>query len=152
MAWRSSLWARWLGWTALYVLVLLGGGLLTRWFVSFFFPSDSNYPEWLSTLFVVLTLLVPAVLAVGIGIRFRSRWWGLGPLVAFGLLAAALVIAFWNGAISDVLFIMVFPISLVIYGGILIPFALQGAWWGNRRHAANTPEPPSSTTLPPRYR
>ena len=143
MAWQSSLWARWLGWTALYALVLVGAAFFTVRLALYINPSGLNYPEWLTTLAWVLAVLVPVVLAFGIGVRFRSWWWGLGPLVLCGVLLAAMFIDFWirsnNGSLQsgEEVALVFAAIGLPMIAGVLSLVALAGVWWGKRRHAAN---------------
>jgi hypothetical protein len=135
MAWRSSLWTRWLGWTAFYALVLVGAGVVTVRLALYINPSDADYPVWLTTLAYVLSVLVPAVLAFGIGVRFRSWWWGLGPLVVFGPLGAVFAITAWTGLVDSRGWGLVAGVGAVTIGGLLAPFALAGVWLGKRRHA-----------------
>lgn len=139
MAWRSSLWVRWLGWTALYVLVLLGALIFAAQLDKFFFPSGSHsHPEYMEWLGTVLMFLVPAVLAFVIGVRFRSWAWGLGPLVVFGLPVAAIVLAFrldveGTGGTAATLGYLFLSIALLIFAAVCAPVALAGVWWGKRR-------------------
>ena len=66
VTWQSSEWARWLVWTVLYALGVLGGfdhGLRSA-------ESDAR---------LVVMGLVAAVVAFGVGVRVRSWGWGLGP-------------------------------------------------------------------------
>lgn len=150
MAWQSSLWARWLGWTALYALVLLWTFVLTGPLIYYLYPSHSNRPEWLTATSLVLFYLVPAVLAFGIGVQFRSRWWGLGPLVAYVVLAVAVAITVWLDAVAITVWIdadaagsweeitfAIWVILLPMIGGVLSLVALAGVWWGKRRHVVN---------------
>src|SRR5215207_3368829 len=87
--WRSSLWARWLGWTAVFTggLVLCGASLVWE-----------NSPLWVlgdGSGFLAI-VLVPAALALAIGVRFAHWSWVIGVLVAIVLLAAILVRE-WTG-------------------------------------------------------
>ena len=138
MAWHSSQWARCLGWTVGYGLVLVGALVVALLINEVFYPSGLNYPQWLTTLAGVLAVLVPMVLAFGIGVRFRSWWWGLGPLVLFGVPAAVMAIAVWFEAVDsyDALGFLFMAIGLPIFGGLLSLVALTGVWWGKRRYAA----------------
>lgn len=81
MRWRSSTWARWLGWTVMFGLALAGATLV----FSAFAPA---YPA----LFWALLVAV-AVLAFLIGVRLQTWWWVLGPVVAYGVPAASYMIA-----------------------------------------------------------
>jgi hypothetical protein len=70
MAWQSSLWVRWLGWTALYALILYGGAGVV---------NALGFDRRLSlsgTSGTIVSLLILAVLTFAIGVHFRSRWWG----------------------------------------------------------------------------
>ena len=75
-AWPSSLWARWLGWTALYGL-LYGGAFLGDASLGFFSP---------------LPHLVGLALALLIGLRFRSWSWIVGPPAGIILGFVALIV------------------------------------------------------------
>jgi hypothetical protein len=133
--WRSSRWARWLGWTVGYALVLLGALVFALLLEYVFYLSHSNYPQWLTTSAGVLAFLVPTVLAFGIGVRFHSWWWGLGPLVAFGVLAAAMVIAVWIGSFDTGIgmTLVAMAVGLSTFGGLLSLVGLVGVWWAKRR-------------------
>jgi hypothetical protein len=132
MAWRSSLWARWVGWTALYAL----GTLLPPGIVGLLADFFGSWYEFLSTAAVLLLFLLSTVFAFVIGVRFRSRWWGLGPLALFGLPGAAFGVAEWSGLINGGGWLMVAGVVFLIFAALLSLVALAGVWWGNRRYAA----------------
>lgn len=75
--WRTRTWARWLGWTLLYTLVTYGIGILGSWmFMALELgPTRMDIQGW-------ILLAPPFLLALLIGIWFRSWWWLLGPPVA----------------------------------------------------------------------
>jgi len=69
--WRSSLWVRWLGWTAVFGVVEAVCELAYRW------RGPENASPW------SLALLVPPLAtAFLIGARFPWQWSWAGPLVA----------------------------------------------------------------------
>ena len=76
----SSTWARWLAGTALFGLALVGVMVV---FVMF--------PRADRALFWVLDAGL-AALALALGVRLRTWWWVLGPLVSFGMLATIFLI------------------------------------------------------------
>jgi hypothetical protein len=77
--WRSSQWARWLGWTAVFGVVVGVCGLAYRW------RGTEDWSTW------SLVLLVPPLAtAFLIGARFPSQWWWAGPLVALFLVGMQL--------------------------------------------------------------
>src|SRR5215210_830567 len=82
--WWSSLWARWLGWTAVFTVGLGVWGASVVW---------QNNPLWVlgDGIGFLAILLVPAAVAFCIGVRFADWWWLFGVLVAYVLLAAFLV-------------------------------------------------------------
>jgi hypothetical protein len=130
MTWRSSLWVRWLGWTALYALILYGGAGVV---------NALGFDRRLSlsgTSGTIVSLLILAVLAFAIGVRFRSRWWGLGPLEALALpLLAGFVAAVVRGLDAvGIVWFLAFAVVLVVYGALLSLATLAGVWWGERRH------------------
>ena len=76
----SSTWARWLAGTALFGLALVG-----MMVVFVMFPRADR------ALFWVLHAGL-AALALALGVRLRTWWWVLGPLVSFGVLATIFLI------------------------------------------------------------
>jgi hypothetical protein len=129
MAWPSFVWVRWLGWTALYALILYGGAGVV---------NALGFDRRLSlsgTFGTVVSFLIPAALAFAIGVHFRSRWWALGPLVAIALpIAAGFVMAVIRGldAVGMVWF-LAFAAVFVVYGGLFALIGLAGVWWGEHR-------------------
>lgn len=133
MTWRSTTWARWLGWTVLYAVLLVG----------FFdivdvLPKDilDVLPEWEARgwLALVLLFLVPALIAFVIGIRFRSWWWALGPLVA--CILPIVLLNIWSGlahgwgtpGIPGLRWAL-FMLGAML-GGVSALTALAGVWLG----------------------
>src|SRR5215207_2594052 len=84
--WRSSRWARWLGWTAVFTVGLGGCGASLSW---------QNHPLWVlgDEIGFLAILLVPAAVAFAIGVRFADWSWVFGVLVANVLLAAIVLSA-----------------------------------------------------------
>jgi hypothetical protein len=84
----------------------------------------------------VVSFLLPAALAFGIGVRFRSRWWALGPLTALSLpFIAGTVVAWIQDPGNDAWgWLLVFSVMAAVYGALLSLAALAGVWWGKRRH------------------
>lgn len=137
MDWRSTTWARWLGWTMLYA-VFFNVGLLDMFDV---------LPDWWSVsgrLGNVMLVLGPALIAFQIAVRFRSWWWGLGPLVACIVPMALLFV--WAGFtwMEDpripnwawlALWLALWNRAMI--GGVSSLAALAGVWWGKRRESAS---------------
>ena len=80
MHWWQSTWARWLGWTVTYALIIVVGSLVP--------PGGSALSLWLrergwyeAAPFV--STFVLAVVAAAIGARLRHYSWVLGPPVAY---------------------------------------------------------------------
>ena len=125
--WRASFWVRWLGWTVLYAAVSYG--VIIR--------GDQ---------IGLLHLAVLALVAFSIGVRLRSGWWALGPLLAFvGLLATLWVTDFitntyllpptppdYGGGLGDVILVISFLFFVALGVLCAIP-AWAGVWWGKRR-------------------
>lgn len=123
MAWRTSLWVRWLGWTALFgVAVFVVGSLL---------GFDVSSP---------VAFLAPPALAFGIGARFRSWWWGAGPLALIAAPVAAMTALAWVRDTGSEAWVwgVAFTVMAVLYGGVCSLAGLAGVWWGTRRRAAAT--------------
>ena len=125
---QSSLLGRWLGWTALYAMLV---------YVGFRF-TDGGLTGWIGEdrgLGLVLQFLVPAVAAFVIGARFRSWWWVLGPIAAIGLPFAVLMVGAWliegwaNEIVAVILALLFVPL---IVGAVSSLAALAGVWWGTR--------------------
>ena len=128
MALRSSLRARWLGWTALYALLIyVGARVLT---VSGFYLGLP-----LSSTSGTVAFIVPTLLACAIGVRFRSWWWGLGPLAALTLPFLALAVRAWilDSGSEAWVWLLAFSMLGAVYGGLLSLAGLVGVWWGQRR-------------------
>jgi hypothetical protein len=127
-SWRSSLWARWLGWTAVFTVGLVVCGASLVW---------ENSPLWVlgDGIGFLAILLVPAAVALAIGVRFADWWWVFGVLVAIVLLAAILVreltgLPYERGTAQGMIGIMLwFVINLLV----MLPAAAAGVWWGKRR-------------------
>jgi hypothetical protein len=138
-AWPSSLWARWLGWTALYGL-LYAGAYFGAPFLGFLNP--------------LLPHLVGLALAFLIGLRFRSWSWALGPpagsilgyvaviviaiLQTFFFSAEPLNEAQRKGAETALGMIVAFSvIPLMLFAGVNALVAAAGVgvgkWWSERR-------------------
>jgi hypothetical protein len=81
--WRSSLWARWLGWTL--VFGLLFAGVIVAIFFTVPIP---NMTGDLILVFFALTLLA----AFAIGVRFPSWWWVAGPPAAILITVLAILV------------------------------------------------------------
>jgi hypothetical protein len=107
MAWEFPLGARWLGWTALYALIYYGGVAI----------GETAPWGW------VASLLIPIVVAFIIGVRFRSRWWTLGPLVAVTLVSAAT----WGTGDALPWFVILLGPILVYAGGVFLCRLRRGA-------------------------
>jgi hypothetical protein len=84
MAWRSSLWARWLGWTAVFTVGLGVWGASLGW-------QDNPLRVLDYEVVRLVLILVPAALAFGIGVRFADWWWVFGVFVTNVLWAAILI-------------------------------------------------------------
>ena len=126
--WWSSLWARWLGWTAVFTVGLGVWGASVVW---------QNNPLWVlgDGIGFLAILLVPAAVAFGIGVRFADWWWVFGVLVANVLLAAILVreltgLPYERGTAQGMIGIMLW---FVIHLLVMPPAAAAGVWWGERR-------------------
>jgi hypothetical protein len=122
MNWRRATWARWLGWTVVFGLVV-GGSALAYSLVSGLYGAEP--PALLTALFAVPSLVAPVL----IGVRFPSLWWGLGPPTLFLTLATALFVS--TPGRDLVLGWVIIP--LVLVSGIYGLLALLGVWWGKRR-------------------
>lgn len=93
MTWRSTTWARWLGWTLVYTLVTYGIGIIVSWLFIRVVPDSGSKDvlEW-------GVVLAPLLLALLIGVWFGSWWWVLGPPVALllpsfvGLIIASILV------------------------------------------------------------
>src|SRR5215218_877418 len=130
--WWSSLWARWLGWTAVFTVGLGVWGASVVW---------QNNPLWVlgDGIGFLAILLVPAAVAFGIGVRFADWWWVFGVRVAYVLLAAAIVVPAVAGAPPKSgsgqagLVTLLFLFWSVLYLLVMLPAAAAGVWWGKRR-------------------
>jgi hypothetical protein len=90
--WRSSLGARWLGWTVLYAVVTYG---------VLFSELRLVAPPGRGDEYAILILAALALFAFSIGVRFRSWWWVLGPPIGFSLpTSVALIASGWAFFIS----------------------------------------------------
>jgi hypothetical protein len=87
-------------------------------------------------------------LAFLIGVRLRTDWWAIGPLVAYGLPASVYMLDVYyqrsllptnqhdpQGLTWDWVGVLVIA-EFVVAPCFLA--ALAGAWWGTRRHDRNT--------------
>ncbi len=126
--WRSSLWARWLGWTAVFT------GGLGVWGASL---SWQNNPLWVlgDGIGFLAVVLVPAALAFGIGVRFAQWSWVFGVLVA-NVLLAAIVVREMAGVPAErgtaqAMIAVIFWFVIVLL--VMLPAAGAGVWWGERR-------------------
>lgn len=132
--WRSSPWARWLGWTVLFGLALAGA-------TAMFFVYGGPYPALFWGLLAGL-----AGLAFLVGVRLRTQWWAIGPLVAYGLPAAAymLYVSYQRSSLPTDRpdpqgMTWDWVVMLAIAEFVVAPCflaALAGAWWGRRRRSA----------------
>jgi hypothetical protein len=136
--WRSSEGARWLGWTVLYALIVYGVSVVfvTQTHETGFhilFPFSGGWGS-------LLYHLVRAVVAFGIGVRFRSWWWGLGPLTALALPAALFIIEVANPALDkdSQAWAVVFSLLFLVYGALFSLIGIAGVWWGKRREASES--------------
>ena len=131
--WRSVLWARWLGWTAVFTVGLVVWG-------AFLFWPHNPLRVLLDEVWMWAITLVPAALAFGIGVRFADWWWVLGVFVTNVLLATILIRAVAGepsasgsgqvaAGIIGVFLFMLLPSTLLA--------GAAGIWWGKRRHAAD---------------
>jgi hypothetical protein len=121
MAWRSSTWVRWLGWTVLYAVLFYVG----------LFDIFNVLPDWIPGAQWLL-FLAPAFIAFVIGVRFRSWSWGLGPLAATIVPSVLLYVRAWlGGAIPEALgLIGVGILGSAVIGGVSALAALAGVWLG----------------------
>ena len=125
--WRSSLWARWLGWTLVFALVVAASLFAS-------IVVGSRLPPNLRAVFVVPSIIAAFLL----GVRFRSLSWLTGPVVVVTVLYA-----FWglttqpgpetmdyhlgiNGRLRAAIYSVV---GLVAGSCYAIP-VLLGVWWG----------------------
>jgi hypothetical protein len=130
--WRASLWARWLGWTAVFTVGLVVWGAFLLW-------PHNPLRVLLDEVWTGAVILVPAAWAFGIGVRFADWWWVLGVFVTNVLLATILIravagetAASGSGqAAAGIIF--VFPFMLL---PSTLLAAAAGVWRGKRRHAA----------------
>jgi hypothetical protein len=135
-SWRSMIWARWLGWTLVFGLVLVGSTVLSA-----VIPLEGA-----SILFTVAPLLA----AFLIGVRYPNWWWAAGPLVALLVPVAVLillvaVLSFGPqtpvptpiGPLTpreQLLFILTLgSTGIVLFGFLFAPVAAAGVAWGKRR-------------------
>jgi hypothetical protein len=146
--WRLSLWARWLGWTLVFVLVTAAGWLVyqaARMAISFSLPAG-------------LPFLTSVIAAFWIGQRFRSWWWLAGPLAALAVPAARFALwtvrLMWEPQVpvetvwgpqtprdtaEFILFFLIIGVALlsIMYTAV----AAAGVWWGKGRRESD-PTPP----------
>ena len=133
-SWRSSLLARWLGWTVMYGLVVVGGAwLLPR------LPPPAGGMVFLG---------LPVIAAFLIGVRFRSEWWAAGPPVVLVTLVTAEIL--WElmdklgpqvpaqpptpqASVPPVITMLVLGSGLVMVSAVLAVAAYKGVTWGQRR-------------------
>jgi hypothetical protein len=137
--WRSSEGARWLGWTVLYALVVYGVSIVFAFTQTHEIGFQLPFPfsgGWGS----LPSFLVPAVVAFVIGVRFRTWWWGLGPLTALALPAALFIIGASNRALDPDSqgWAVVFSLFFVVYGALFSLIGIAGVWWGKRRGASES--------------
>jgi hypothetical protein len=137
MTWRASLWARWLGWTLVFGLVVVAS-LLGNALVRSALPSVA----------VAVFVLPSYVAAFLIGMRFRSWWWLAGPALAVmvlfmamslmtGELATTMRDAQLLGGSSE-MSVFIYALVSLVGGGLLFAIpALLGVWWGKRQEAAS---------------
>jgi hypothetical protein len=134
--WRSSLWARWLGWTAVFAVGLVAWGAFLEtntWQDNPLRVLVDEHPAW-------AMILVPSALAFGIGVRFAYWGWLFGVFVTDVLVAAFLIravagepAASGSGqAVAGIYFVFLF---LILPSTLLA--AAAGVGWGKRRHAAD---------------
>ena len=136
-SWQSSEWARWLGWTVVFGLVVIAS-----WAVG---------PMVRSALPAVAVAVLAApcyVAAFLIGMRFRSWWWVAGPAVAVMVLIVAvgpttggLAVALEDAqrlGMSGGMSVLIYALLFLVAGGLLFAIpSLLGVWWGKRQEAAN---------------
>ena len=143
-AWSSSLWTRWLGWTALYGLLYYG----------LIYAVGASGVDSLGSLYPWIPHLVGGGVALLIGVRFRSWWWVLGPLAATALPIVAVIIidilqsVFFRQepltaaqiegaeiALGMIVGLVVFPLmfSAGVYALVAAAAVGVGKWWSERR-------------------
>jgi hypothetical protein len=134
IAWRHATWSRWLGWTALSALGVIGGHELFDALAPRI--ADGGAGE-------VAAGLVATVGAFAIRARFRSEWWSFWPPAALVLLLVAITVwlAMEDFAGGGWAWFLFFSIPLLSVGTVLSVFAFAGVWWGNRRREPD-PAPP----------
>jgi hypothetical protein len=87
--WRSSSWARWLGWTLLYTLLLW-----SLWAVAALLAARAD--ALTTTLWVwIIAFLAPFGLAMIGGLAVEASWWTTIPPLVVGLSLLALTAATW---------------------------------------------------------
>ena len=85
--------------TVLYALVVYGVSMVFAFTQTQEIGFQLPFP-FSGTWGSMMSLLVPAVFAFVIGVRFRSQWWGLGPLTVLDLPAAMFIIEASNRALD----------------------------------------------------
>lgn len=132
--WRSTRWARWLGWTALGTVGLgLWGMTLFWWDAQFRVPG----PE---ALFWVYFVGVSA-LAFAIGVRFAEWSWVSGVVVANVLW---LVILVWGTTVTGTpqsgsgQAALGFVFWFILQLPVMVVAAVAGVWWGKRRNGSSS--------------
>jgi hypothetical protein len=133
MAWRSSLWVRWLGWTTVFTVGLVVWGAFLTWPHNPLRAAGDEVGMW-------AVILVPAALAFGIGVLFADWWWVFGVFVV-NVLVAAILIRVVAGEPPESGSAQV--VAGIIYGFLflLLPLTLlaaaSGVRRGKRREAAD---------------
>jgi hypothetical protein len=127
--WRSSERARWLGWTVVFGLVLVGSGWLAQ------LPGMG-----------IVSFALPLIAAFLIGWRYRSFWWAAGPAAALlTLLTAGILWSLFGPQVPKetafgmrtpreqlgdpfalLIFVLGFPLGSALFG----VSAAAGVWWG----------------------
>ena len=131
MAWRSTIWARCLGWVLVLAMVSVTSAVLFE-----NLPIDP-FP-WV--------FLPPLVTDFVIGVRVRESWWVYGPVAVIVAVSLALIVWMFISAATYegpstmgpgvALGFFVPGMVLVAIAGSIVHamLAAAGVWWGQRRN------------------
>jgi hypothetical protein len=135
MTWRSTRWARWLGWTLVFGLVaaasVFAGSLVL-----------SALPSFPLAVFFLPTI----VAAFLIGLRFRSPLWLAGPAVLLMVLYVVFALTTEPGpetmvyrlGLSGEVRVVLYAIIGLMGGDFFFAIpSLLGIWWGKRREVTD---------------